>query len=143
MTINDPRVATCTMTLPRAPEEYEGQLTDGRWFYFRYRWGHASLGIGRDVDEAVDRSDDFTVCEGGENAGQWPDEATRDAVFTRLLDAALADKVIPSMLGDQILEMDPQRRGERLKELSMKTGQGFYDLARELRQLRKRAGMGA
>lgn len=42
-----------TWTCYGCPMQAEGQLDDGRWFYFRYRWGHATFGVGADLVEAI------------------------------------------------------------------------------------------
>lgn len=49
----DRLVADFRLTCPSVPTQYEGTLTDGRIFYFRYRFGRAELGIGRTPDDAV------------------------------------------------------------------------------------------
>jgi len=87
--LGDSRVADATQTCRSNPEQYEGLLHDGRWFYFRYRWGAAYVGIGVTLDDAIDDDGDMRDY-GGPFAGQWPDEATRDAAFTELLSAKLS-----------------------------------------------------
>jgi hypothetical protein len=54
--ITHPLVASQKRTSGACPEQYEGQLTDGRWFYFRYRFGWATLGLGPNIDTAVDNA---------------------------------------------------------------------------------------
>ena len=49
----DPRVRTATMTCEGCPVQIEGALADGRTFYFRYRYGCATLGAGADLAAAV------------------------------------------------------------------------------------------
>ncbi len=49
----DRLVADYRLTCPSVPTQYEGTLTDGRVFYFRYRSGCAELGFGRTTDDAV------------------------------------------------------------------------------------------
>lgn len=46
-------VTTYTLTCGACPTQYEGTLHDGRCFYFRYRGGIASLGIGDSAAAAV------------------------------------------------------------------------------------------
>lgn len=41
------------LTCPAAPTQYEGQLEDGRYYFFHYRYGRASLGLGTSVQEAI------------------------------------------------------------------------------------------
>lgn len=92
--LGDPRVARAVMTDPAMPEQYEGQLADGRWFYFRYRWGWAYVGVGDTLDAAVD-SDRYWKTYGGEYDGEWTDEATRNAAFAELLTGTLEGWVRP------------------------------------------------
>ncbi len=44
------------LTCPSVPTQYEGVTADGRSFYFRYRFGKASLGFGSTIDEAAEDS---------------------------------------------------------------------------------------
>jgi hypothetical protein len=39
------------------PTQWEGRLTDGRYFYFRYRGGWASLALGDSAGEVAGRCD--------------------------------------------------------------------------------------
>lgn len=44
-----------TQTCFACPTQYEGTLRDGRYFYFRYRYGWANLGVASEsVDAAVE-----------------------------------------------------------------------------------------
>ncbi|MFZ4606093.1 MAG: hypothetical protein ACOYM5_07525 [Caulobacter sp.] len=52
-----PRIVSLTQTCPTAPSQWEGELSDGRTLYVRYRHGGLSIGIGATVDRAVDDSD--------------------------------------------------------------------------------------
>lgn len=47
------RVDTVRRTCTACPTQYEGQMADGRFFYFRYRHALAELGIGATLDDAV------------------------------------------------------------------------------------------
>lgn len=49
-----PKVMALKKTCTACPAQWEGRLEDGRALYARYRWGHLSVGIGDDVDEAID-----------------------------------------------------------------------------------------
>lgn len=49
-------VTTHRRTCSACPTQYEGTLTDGRTFYFRYRSGRAELGFGDGLDAAVEDS---------------------------------------------------------------------------------------
>jgi hypothetical protein len=46
-------LATLTRTSLACPSQWEGTLEDGRAIYVRYRHGELSVGIGRDIDDAV------------------------------------------------------------------------------------------
>jgi hypothetical protein len=46
-------VTSYRQTCSACPTQYEGTVEDGRIFYFRYRGGWASLGLGSTIDEAV------------------------------------------------------------------------------------------
>ncbi len=78
----DPRIAESTQTCGACPEQYEGTLVDGREFYFRYRYGMATLGVGEnrftDKLRYVEHGDDLQ--------GAFEDDAAREAVLARLLD---------------------------------------------------------
>lgn len=47
------RIRTSRVTCESAPAQIEGQLDDGRFFYFRARGRYAELGIGATAEEAV------------------------------------------------------------------------------------------
>lgn len=51
-------VVAYRQTCSACPSQWEGELSDGRTFYGRYRWGHLSLGIGESMGSAV-RADTF------------------------------------------------------------------------------------
>lgn len=48
-----PTVDTAEMTCFACPTQIQGMLSDGNHYYFRYRYGHAFLGIGPTHDDAV------------------------------------------------------------------------------------------
>ena len=80
---DDPRVATSTQTCFGCPDAYEGQLKDGRFFYFRYRYGMVGLSVGEDESCADDRA---RMELGDSLAGVFTSSQQRDAAFTMLLD---------------------------------------------------------
>ena len=82
--LTHPLIETSANTCSSNPEQYEGRLTDGRWFYFRYRFGRADLGFGPDIDTAVDDSLNHRLPIGGRYQGEFDDVDQRDAVFARL-----------------------------------------------------------
>lgn len=45
MVIEHPAIAEQRVTCRGCPTQIEGRLVDGRWFYFRYRYGTARLGL--------------------------------------------------------------------------------------------------
>lgn len=47
------RIRTSRVTCESAPAQIEGQLDDGRYFYFRARGRYAELGIGTTPEDAV------------------------------------------------------------------------------------------
>lgn len=59
----DRLVADYRLTCPSIPTQYEGTLTDGRIFYFHYRFGRAELGFGQTLDDAaMETIDPATPC---------------------------------------------------------------------------------
>jgi len=79
------------MTSNFAPEQHEGTVADGSKFYFRYRAGYASLGIGDTDDDAV--KDPFTVgmSVGAPLQGSFASQSQRDTVFQVLMNKYLGD----------------------------------------------------
>ena len=45
-----------TVTCDACPHQVEGELSDGRWFYFRARHHHWELHIGKTLDDALDNN---------------------------------------------------------------------------------------
>ena len=85
--INHPLVAECEHTCESVPDQYQGRLRDGRWFYFRFRFGAAGLGVGATLDDAVLRSfDNMVPMEGDRYRGCFDDDQERDETFALLLD---------------------------------------------------------
>lgn len=83
--MRNPLIRTCEKTCASNPEQYEGTLTDGRFFYFRYRWGGAALGVGATLDEAANNAIRGRIDVGTEMAGQFDSPAQRDRVFNEML----------------------------------------------------------
>jgi hypothetical protein len=48
-----PKVIALRKTSLACPSQWEGALEDGRMIYARYRHGELSVGVGKDIDEAV------------------------------------------------------------------------------------------
>ncbi len=95
--LDHPAIATHRLTCMAVPEQYEGRLTDGRVFYFRYRSGWARLGLGTDLDAAVfdamegptaeDRAWEYETA----TAGAFDSDAEASKVFDALLDRHLRE----------------------------------------------------
>jgi hypothetical protein len=49
-----PVVISLKKTCPACPSQWEGKLDDGRVVYARYRWGGLSVGVGEELEDAVD-----------------------------------------------------------------------------------------
>lgn len=81
-----PDVAYYRETTFACPVQIEGRLHSGEWFYFRYRFGCASVGIGGSPEQAnydaltVGR-DQATVRHVDDIDGAFAGTDERDAVF--------------------------------------------------------------
>lgn len=80
-----PFVVTVTQTCWACPVQYEGKLNDGRFFYFRYRFGVATLGVGSTPDDAAEDPAETRLAVGDNLRGTFEDDEERDRVFSRLL----------------------------------------------------------
>ena len=75
------RVKSYTVTCNACPHQAEGELDDGRWFFFWARRRHWEIGIGDTVDDAVGACQDDKPLARGEDPdgnlsyGDAPDEA--------------------------------------------------------------------
>lgn len=86
--LDDPRIAESALTCSACPEQYEGQLRDGRFFYFRYRWGRVRLGVGGTSSDAIRGTDGVQLeAVGDALQGIFDSPEQRDALFTAMLDA--------------------------------------------------------
>lgn len=87
--LTNPRIATQERTCHACPEQYDGTLHDGRHFYFRYRYGVASLGLDKDPDRAVENSwlNELEVGDDGW-AGVFESDIERNKAFAELLSMA-------------------------------------------------------
>lgn len=91
-TLDHPAVAAADQTCIACPEQWEGTLTDGRAFYFRFRHSRAQLGVGADQNAAV--TDAFSrphlllerTEPGRAGRGIFNSPAERLATFAELLD---------------------------------------------------------
>jgi hypothetical protein len=84
--MNHPLIATAERTCLGCPEQYEGQLRDGRYFYYRFRWGTATLGLGATIDEAVADPFEAGAYLGDDLRGFFNDDWERDNTFGDLLE---------------------------------------------------------
>jgi hypothetical protein len=50
------KVESLRKTCTACPSQWEGALEDGRAVYARFRHGHLGVGVGDDIEEAVDNS---------------------------------------------------------------------------------------
>jgi hypothetical protein len=85
MAISHPAIASSAQTCWACPEQYEGQLIDGQFFYFRYRFGCATLGVGPTLDEAVEDPREARLRVGDNLRGTFDSTEERDLVFAQLL----------------------------------------------------------
>lgn len=83
--IEHPLIETQKYTCFACPEQYEGILKDGRWFYFRYRFGRARLDVGNTGSGGVDREASAWMQIGDELQGVFDSHKQRDQVFTQLM----------------------------------------------------------
>lgn len=92
VTIDHPDVAWSRVTCWACPEQYEGQLHDGTWFYLRMRWGRAEFGTGVNLDQAVEHSvkgQAVVIVDRRDGLRGWfRDQAERDQTFRDALDMA-------------------------------------------------------
>jgi hypothetical protein len=82
--IQHPAIAEQEQTCIACPEQYQGSLIDGHTFYFRYRHGFASLGVGADLDSAVKDPEQAGRRFGDDLEGGFESTQVRDEVFTQL-----------------------------------------------------------
>lgn len=90
--LNHPAIRTAVQTCEACPDQWEGELADGRAFYFRYRGGIASLAIGADRDSVAgvcrpgDRPDvALALFQHGDGlSGMFANDQERSEVFRRL-----------------------------------------------------------
>lgn len=106
-----PLVATATQTCFACPEQWEGTLIDGSHFYFRYRHGVASLGVGPDEGSAVDDPNEVSMRYGDSMQGILDGAESRRAAFAELMlrrfllptpttsEQEAADRLVDEILG--------------------------------------------
>jgi len=71
-------VRTCS----RSPSQWEGQTSDGRFVYVRYRWGCLQIGIGPSLDDAISNGGNlFERQLGGRHDGAMEIDQLRQATF--------------------------------------------------------------
>lgn len=86
------------------PEQYEGTLQDGRFFYFRYRFGTARLSVGLTQDNAIwagspyrrhhpqPAYSKYAVLEIGDDLqGIFDNNEQRDQVFAKLMQQIMGE----------------------------------------------------
>lgn len=47
------KITSLRKTCSACPSQWEGETSDGRAVYIRYRWGGLSLGIGKTIEQAI------------------------------------------------------------------------------------------
>jgi hypothetical protein len=87
--IDNPLIAEQHQTCYGCPDQWEGRLLSGEFFYFRYRSGWASLAVGHDAD-AVSGRQDVGMGHGDGLQGIFESAEARTAVFNKLLFELLA-----------------------------------------------------
>lgn len=79
------KIINLECTCGACPTQYEGKLEDGRMFYFRYRWGYASLSVSpkesNDVYDAVSGEEVY----GEQLSDEW-DGVLEEAKVIEILD---------------------------------------------------------
>ncbi len=83
-----PDVVSQVQTCMACPDQWEGRLYDGNYFYFRYRGGHAGLGVSViSVDEAASVNNETytTLRVGAPLQGCFDSHEERQQVFGELL----------------------------------------------------------
>lgn len=84
MNISHVAIKTQTLTCEACPEQYEGTLVDGRFFYFRYRHGVASLAVG-DTPESVNGYMTYRIPVGEGLQGMFDNDDQRNETFAALM----------------------------------------------------------
>lgn len=86
--LTDPRIDNYKQTCYGCPEQYEGQLLTGEFFYFRYRNGCASLYLSwYAVPYGPESADAYEGMSVGDNLqGIFEDDKQRNGTFKKLLD---------------------------------------------------------
>lgn len=87
--IKHPLVLASEQTTLAMPEQHEGVLHDGRQFYFRYRQGWATLGLGDTIDDAVGDPVEVGIGVGHRYQGSFRTDSQRQTVFALLLERRL------------------------------------------------------
>lgn len=91
--IAHPLVATQQRTCGACPEQWEGTLTDGHLFYFRYRHGWASLGVALPGADPVDDPGEVGVEHGEPLQGAFDSDDARSEVFGQLTRRRLYEEI--------------------------------------------------
>ena len=78
-------IAVQEQTSYACPDQWQGTLIGGQHFYFRYRSGWASLGLGATPHAAVADPAEVGVGHGDGLQGVFESDDDRSAVFAKLL----------------------------------------------------------
>jgi len=90
-----PLVVFAKQTCCACPEQWEGKLAGGWQFYFRYRSGIASIGVGPDEDSAVSDPHEMCIEHGDSLQGAFESPEVRDDIFAALLDMRMPPAEVP------------------------------------------------
>lgn len=87
--LTDPRIRSQVQTCFACPEQYEGELITGEYFYFRYRYGVASLYLSWEgVPRGPEKADAYDSMSVGNDSlsGIFESSEERNNTFKALLD---------------------------------------------------------
>jgi hypothetical protein len=139
--LHHPAIAVANQTCHGCPEQWEGQLKDGRHFYFRYRHGSAGLGIGLDPAAAVEdwRQPESPRIEHGDR-GWFESNGERDAVFAELYELRIVAEAratgrsdVEALIRAKLKEME--RRAEAEDHLPPESQVGYREARLQLAYL--------
>jgi hypothetical protein len=139
--LHHPAIVVANQTCHGCPEQWEGQLNDGRRFYFRYRHGSAGLGIGLDPAAAAEdwrRLESPRVGRG--DRGWFESNEERDAVFAELYELRIVAEAraagrsdVEALIRAKLKEME--RRAEAEDHLSPEVQVGYREAHLQLASL--------
>lgn len=108
-----------TKTCDACPTQWEGKLSDGKVFYFRYRGGQIRFSVGETLEEAVRGEGNFNFTQ---SRGSWLDGFMEDDEYHKLVGLALSVYGIPYQdreVLDDVFDVDED--ADREQELYERT----------------------